>query len=136
MTYPLSLHHAVETLLWCSFVVAPSDPERECLYADDYELAPDSWPVLAKEWSDFRDQLDNLGFEPETAYLQPLHPDNDGDYLNQVAHDWILTRNHHGAGFWDGRLAAPWGDKLTRLSQSRPELVLYLGDDGFIHLDC
>lgn len=135
MTYPRSLRHAVATLLWCSVVVDPANPDGDYLEADDYDLAPDSWLILAKEWSDFRDQINALGFEPEAAYLQPLHSDNHGDYLNAVAFDWILTRNHHGTGFWDGDWAKPWGDKLTTLSQSRPMFSLYLGDDGLVHLD-
>lgn len=51
----------------------------------------------------------------------------------QMGHDFWLTRNRHGAGFWDrglGRL----GDKLTEVSQSFKECDLYIGDDGEIHI--
>ena len=48
---------------------------------------------------------------------------------NMGAHDFWLTRNHHGAGFWDG----DWpehGDALTEICHKFGELNLYVGDDG------
>ncbi len=50
------------------------------------------------------------------------------------AHDFWLTRNHHGAGFWDG----DWpihGDALTALCKQFGETSLYIGDDGRIHTE-
>lgn len=135
MTYPTAVHHAVHTLLWCSVVTDPSNHDGNYLEADAYDLAPDSWQRLALEWGTFRDSLDALGFDPSEALAVCLHPDNEGDAYNKVAHDWILTRNGHGAGFWDGDWHAPWGDRLTKLAQSRPELSLYLGADDLLHLD-
>lgn len=35
----------------------------------------------------------------------------------QAGHDFCLTRNGHGAGFWDGAWAED-GDELTRISKS------------------
>ena len=135
MTYSANVHHAVRTLLWCSTVVDPDNHDGDYLEADDYYLAPESWQRIAQEWHDFTAAVDALGIDLEAAYLAPLHHENEGDIYNQLALDWILTRNHHGTGFWDGDWAKPWGDKLTTLSQSRPEFSLYLGEDGFVHLD-
>lgn len=50
----------------------------------------------------------------------------------QVGHDFWLTRNHHGAGFWDRGLGEV-GDQLTAAAQAFPEVDLYVGDDGKIH---
>ena len=50
----------------------------------------------------------------------------------QAGHDFWLTRNHHGAGFWDG----DWpdaGDRLTEACQKYGEVNLYVGDDGLIY---
>ena len=62
------------------------------------------------------------------------------DHLNvgmdQVAHDWILTRNGHGTGFWDrcycGRDQA--ARELSELSRAAGEIGLHLGDDGWLHV--
>lgn len=54
------------------------------------------------------------------------------DNLSQAGHDFWLTRNHHGAGFWDG----DWpenGDILTTKSQEYNEVELYVGDDDLIY---
>jgi hypothetical protein len=50
-----------------------------------------------------------------------------------VAHDFWLTRNGHGAGFWDGDYPEPLGTQLTELSQAYGEAYLYLGDDGQVY---
>ncbi len=48
-----------------------------------------------------------------------------------AAHDFCLTRNHHGAGFWDGDWET--GDELTKVSHKYPEVDLHVGDDGKIY---
>lgn len=50
-----------------------------------------------------------------------------------AGHDFWLTRNHHGAGFWDRGLGEV-GQKLTEASYAFGEVFAYLGDDGKIHL--
>jgi hypothetical protein len=50
----------------------------------------------------------------------------------RIGHDFWLTRNSHGSGFWDeglGRL----GDDLTKASHAYGSYYLYVGDDGQIH---
>ena len=51
----------------------------------------------------------------------------------QGGHDFWLTRNGHGAGFWDGDWEEPHGDALDKLSKRFGEVDLYVGDDGKIH---
>ena len=46
--------------------------------------------------------------------------------------DFFLTRNHHGAGFWDRGLG-PLGDKLTEHAHPYGEANLYLGDDNQLY---
>ena len=50
----------------------------------------------------------------------------------QAGHDFWLTRNHHGSGFWDGDWPET-GDRLTEACKSYPEVTLYVGDDGLIY---
>lgn len=46
-----------------------------------------------------------------------------------VGHDFWLTRNRHGAGFWDGDLPDALGKRLTDAAHAYGECGLYLGDD-------
>lgn len=52
---------------------------------------------------------------------------------NNAGHDFWLTRNHHGAGFWDRGLAAV-GDRLTNAAHAYGSCDLYIGDDGKVYL--
>lgn len=58
-----------------------------------------------------------------------------GDMLTQAGHDFLLTRNGHGAGFWDGDWLEPAGSLLTNASKRFSEFSLYRGKDGLIHHD-
>ncbi len=53
---------------------------------------------------------------------------------SQQGHDFWLTRNHHGAGFWDHGLGQI-GDILTAAAHSFGECGLYIGDDWEIHCE-
>ena len=50
-------------------------------------------------------------------------------------HDFWLTRNGHGCGFWDRGdcLPADAGERLTAASDKCGEYYLYVGDDGIIY---
>jgi len=65
--------------------------------------------------------------------------DKAGDLLDemdseQIGHDFWLTRNGHGAGFWD-RSLGDVGDKLTKIADKFGEVNLYVGDDGKVYID-
>ncbi len=57
-----------------------------------------------------------------------------GEDLSRAGHDFWLTRNHHGAGFWDGGYSKDVGDRLTVAAHKYGEVDLYVGDDGRVHL--
>ena len=61
--------------------------------------------------------LDNIGILTESD-----HP----------GHDFWLTRNGHGAGFWDGDYPIH-GNTLTTSSVDYGPTDLYVGDDGLIY---
>lgn len=83
--------------------------------ADD--VVPDAITELANEVCDFwhtcADDLAGIG-------------------PGQIGYDFNLTRNRHGAGFWDRGLGEA-GDRLTAMAHPFGEWVLYLGDDGKLH---
>ncbi len=71
--------------------------------------------------------------------------------LPRAGHDFWLTRNSHGAGFWDGHWSSPFteldddnaarmiqryrtvGDYLTEMSKPFGSYDLYVGDDNLIY---
>ena len=55
-------------------------------------------------------------------------------YTNEerLGHDFWLTRNGHGAGFWDRGLGE-LGQKLTEATKTFGTSDLYIGDDGKIY---
>ena len=57
----------------------------------------------------------------------------DYDEWGHMGHDFWLTRNGHGAGFWDGDYSEPHGDLLDEAAKSFGEIDLYIGDDNTIH---
>lgn len=110
----------VATALWSSPTFDESDRGPEFLDGVDAEIsdvtrnamARDVWEFLSAAWSA---DLNLSSMDPE-----------------QIGHDFWLTRNHHGAGFWD-RALDELGDTLTTLAHSFGEVFLYVGDDGQIH---
>jgi hypothetical protein len=54
--------------------------------------------------------------------------------LNQTEYDYILTRNRHGAGFWDGDWSDSVSEILTDAAQAQGEFDVYVGDDQKIYL--
>lgn len=51
----------------------------------------------------------------------------------QAGHDFWLTQNRHGAGFWDGDYEEKLGERLTNAAHKFPEMELYVGDDGKVY---
>ena len=47
--------------------------------------------------------------------------------------DFWLTRNGHGAGFWDRGLGSV-GDELTKNAKPFGSVDAYVGDDGKVYL--
>jgi hypothetical protein len=56
--------------------------------------------------------------------------------LDRIGYDFALTRNGHGAGFWDSPTeygSQANADALTRLCDTFPEVNVYMGDDGQLY---
>lgn len=63
------------------------------------------------------------------------HPDA-GSAEAAFGHDFALTRNGHGVGFWDRDsegLPHVLGAALTGVCKGFPERNLYIGDDGKVY---
>lgn len=55
-----------------------------------------------------------------------------GSVESYAGHDFWLTRNGHGAGFWDRGLGE-LGERLTESAHAAGTCDLYVGDDGLIY---
>lgn len=111
---------------------------------DEFTLAY-LWCALWSSTDDNGEPLDAdysvHDFDPETLCkaveecrsFQESHWDYIYHDLSRAGHDFWLTRNGHGAGFWDGDWEKLVGDLLTRASKSYGEVDLYVGDDGKIY---
>ena len=60
------------------------------------------------------------------------YPDNEWTNEEQAGHDFWLTRNGHGCGFWD-RGIGDVGDRLTNICRKWGVFDIYVGDNGEIY---
>lgn len=111
-----TLRQYLETALWSS-----TDGETDRPLDRDYDVSDVSEECVEESRRDLESFLDanadDVGIEPERA-----------------ARDFWLTRNGHGAGFWDGDWADDVGQRLTAAATAYGEVNLVIGDDGKIHL--
>ena len=110
-------------------------------YVDAIFFTEDCPELENKGFSDFAEETitkivnDCAAFE--LANLKALRLAGDP---SQNGHDFWLTRNHHGAGFWsrgyEGRIGeASIGDYLTQKAHEFGEVSLVVGDDGKLYLE-
>lgn len=71
--------------------------------------------------------------ERECQALLSTYSDVIGTRFDQAGHDFWLTRNRHGAGFWDGGWPKDIGNILTNASHAFGELNVYVGDDNKLY---
>lgn len=98
--------------LWCGVV----DDEDNAEWDED-ELTPKALETMRREAS---------------AFYENYHPlwDNAKNYSNDSAgHDFWLSRNRHGAGFWDRGLGEV-GAKLHEAAVVYGEQNLVVNDEG------
>ena len=94
--------------------------EDEQLGDDCIGFHPSMFEVARTDCSNFMNLLD----DEEIEY-------DDLGWGTFAVNFW-LTRNRHGAGFWDLGLGER-GDLLTKWAHSMGELDVYLGDDGYAY---
>lgn len=122
----------MEAALWSSV-----DDEGEPLdVGRDYsDIAPETRERMERDCREFQAaNLDALACACAAAeWLAEEQRYSKPDYdMAQAGHDFWLTRNGHGAGFWDRGLGI-CGEALTRASEKAGAFTLYVGDDGLIY---
>ena len=110
----------IEAALWSSNDEStPSGGEPLDANYDIEDFSEEALDRVQKDCQAFQERAFNELDESE------LPPDYQG-------HNFWLTRNGHGTGFWDRGLEE-LGDKLTEQSESFGECWIYVGDDGLIY---
>lgn len=121
---PLFVQGYLKAVFWTD---ASPDAEEELRDTGYIDLAHESLASVIKECEQFQEQARDLltlayqrGYEEESA-----------------GHDFWLTRNHHGAGFWDRKTLdkGGLGDKLTEVSHRFGDACLMLGDSGKVYVE-
>lgn len=110
-----AVEHGLVCLVWQA-----TDDDGEPLEESGWQagdVMPESVTEFAEDLADFWH-----GNHPD---LQDLDP-------GQVGHDFVLTRNGHGAGFWDRGLGEQ-GDRLTAACRPYGTFDLSVGDDGKLY---
>jgi len=108
----------IEAALWAS--MDESTPEGGEPMDANYgisDLAPETLERITADCASFQGQ-----------FWDDIHAN-----AAQAGHDFWLTRNGHGAGFWDGDWPERVGEKLTDASHRSGSVDLYVGDDGRIY---
>jgi hypothetical protein len=113
----------IDCALWSS-----TDDNDEPLDAGNHELSNETITSMIQDCKSF--QEDN---ETVLAYWYV----ECGESEDRAGHDFWLTRNGHGAGFWDRWNSATdegkIGKALTDASHTYESCDLYLGDDDLIY---
>lgn len=102
----------IECALWSSVGDEPLDAD----YGID-DIAPETLARMQVDCDDFTGN-------PEVAALL----EQSRLSAEQIGYDFWLTRNGHGAGFWDRGLGDV-GTKLTAMTKPYGGCDLYVGDD-------
>lgn len=116
----------LECALWAS-VVSDEDGNDCHPLDDDYgvdDIAPNSLKEAERDCQDFVDLCTKEGINLNSIRMEP----------SGIGNDFWLTRNHHGAGFWDRGLGKV-GERLTKVAYTFSSLDPYPGDDGLIYFN-
>ena len=124
----MSYQHALKTLQWSTDLEI--EGHSDCLA---FEASKDLIKKIKDDWDSFESQAIELGFDPEKHRVTYIDL-SEGDYWDYAAHDFILTRNGHGAGFWDGDWSEPIATKLTELCKKFGEIQIYLSDENLLEV--
>ena len=109
----------LETALWSS-TDDDGNPLDDTYGVED--IAPETKQEAQQQLNDFFEYINELFLLNEARKYRDD---------NHIAHDFWLTRNGHGAGFWDGAYG-DIGDQLTAAAKSFGSVDLYIGDDNQI----
>lgn len=103
----------IECALWSS-----TDDDGEPIECSISDISSESLAAMVEDCSNF-----------QSSFFDRYHTDWTSE---QAGHDFWLTRNGHGAGFWDRGFAA--GDELTKMAKAYGPCDLYIGNDSKVYI--
>lgn len=113
----------------CGGRVSGTDCSFTDLAFDIENIAPETLDAIVADCTRFQAENEELITEENSLRYGPdCHSAS-----ARAGHDFWLTRNGHGAGFWDGDWEEATGIVLTKASERFGEVSLYLGDDQLIY---
>lgn len=112
-----------EAALWSS--IDESGEPLDANYTIE-DFAPETRNQMINDARSFQRMNDTLIEIDDSAQIQ-----KEGRWA-LAGHDFWLTRNGHGTGFWGGSWPKS-GDALTKAAKGFGEYDLYVGDDGLIY---
>ena len=101
------------------------------------------------EWSEIDSEtempLDSFGYfftedsrmqvhDEVQSFISDNSDDLHGMSYEQIGHDFILTRNHHGAGFWDRGLGER-GERLTSAAHAYGGIRAYISGETTLDIE-
>lgn len=92
------------------------------------DIAESSLELIIEDCRKFQENNQNL--ITDENYLRATQHEVEA----MAGHDFWLTRNRHGAGFWDGDWDEPAASLLTEAAHAAGESNLYLGDDDRLYV--
>jgi hypothetical protein len=124
------IHGHMVAALWSSH--GPEDKPYACENLDDLfgidDISPECASAMRSVCADFA----KSNHADLIAYCDRIHRIDDSSPEDWAGHDFWLTRNGHGAGFWDRGMGA-LGDRLSKAAKVYSRVDLYPGDDGLIY---
>jgi hypothetical protein len=113
----------VTAALWTSTCDDGDEPLDKNHSAED--IHPDTMTIMVEDCLAFQDMCGCMFADRTGNCLQ--------DAEAQAGHDFWLTRNGHGCGYWDGDYTEPSATTLAEVSKAFGTYDLYVGDDGAIY---
>jgi len=112
-------------------VVQIDNPDPLDQHYSQSDIGPETLAKMIADCARFQsEQGDTIRAAIETGEVK-CGPDF--DEWGRAGHDFWLTREGHGAGFWDGDWSEEAGEKLTEASKAFGTFDLSVGSDGKIH---
>lgn len=116
----------IEAALWSS--TDDNDVPLDSQY-DESDIAPETLAKIVADCERFQEQCSELLTDENCSRVS-----GECTIDEMAGHDFWLTRNGHGAGFWDGNWNEPAATRLTDAAHAFGFCDLYVGDDGRLYI--
>jgi|SRR5690606_6803360 len=121
----------LDSLIWSEGEITNESGDFTGEMWEDFYDADDATPELVAQLTE---ELKGVDFTEDFTHAVNEYRNHAGAHLGNIwerfGHDLALTRNHHGAGFWDRGLLRGAGELLINWAESLGELHIFHGSDS------